>query len=33
MAPIARLLSDGQIAELAAYFESLPPERQRGRTP
>jgi cytochrome c553 len=33
MAPIARLLSDEQIAEITAYFEGLPPEHQRGRTP
>jgi cytochrome c553 len=33
MAPIARLLSDEQIANLSAYFASLQPEHQAGRSP
>ena len=27
MAPVAKALSDAQIADVAAYYESLPPER------
>jgi cytochrome c553 len=33
MAPIARLLTDGQIADVSAYFANLPPENGRGRVP
>jgi cytochrome c553 len=33
MAPIARLLSDAQIAELADYFASSAPDGERGRSP
>jgi cytochrome c553 len=33
MAPIARLLSDDQIADVSSYFANLSPERERGRAP
>ncbi|HYI29202.1 MAG TPA: c-type cytochrome, partial [Bradyrhizobium sp.] len=33
MAPIARLLTDAQIAGVSAYFANLVPVRERGRSP